>query len=62
MPVDLGAGSTDANVAMQLKIPAIAIAAGGRGTNTHALDESFDTTASVRGTERALLLALALSR
>jgi acetylornithine deacetylase/succinyl-diaminopimelate desuccinylase-like protein len=62
MPVDLGAGSTDANVAMQLKIPAIAIAAGGRGTNTHALDESFDTTGSVRGTERALLLALALSR
>jgi tripeptide aminopeptidase len=62
MPVDLGAGSTDANVAMQLKIPAIAIAAGGRGANIHALDESFDTTGSVRGTERALLLVLALSR
>jgi tripeptide aminopeptidase len=62
MPVDLRAGSTDANMAMQLKIPAIAIAAGGRGTNTHALDETFDTTGSVRGTERVLFLALALSR
>ena len=62
MPVDLREGSTDANVAMQLKIPAIAIGAGGRGTNTHALDETFDTTGSVRGTERALFLALALSR
>ena len=62
MPVDLREGSTDANVAMQLKSPAIAIGAGGRGTNTHALDETFDTTGSVRGTERALFLALALSR
>ena len=62
MPVDLRAGSTDANVAMQLKIPAIAIAAGGRGTNSHALDETFDTTGSVRGTERVLFLAIALSR
>lgn len=62
MPVDLRAGSTDANAAMQLKIPAIAIAAGGRGTDAHALEETFDTTGSVRGTERVLLLALALSR
>ena len=62
MPIDLREASTDANVAMQLKIPAIAIGAGGRGTNSHALDEIFDTTGSVRGTERALLLAMALSR
>ena len=62
MPVALREASTDANVAMQLRIPAIAIGAGGRGTNAHALDETFDTTGSVRGTERALFLTLALSR
>jgi di/tripeptidase len=58
----LTAASTDANAAMQLNIPAIAIGGGGRGMNTHSVDESFDTTGSVRGTERALLLVVALSR
>ena len=62
MAATLREGSTDANVPMQLRIPAIAIGAGGRGTDAHALDEAFDTTGSVRGTERALLLVLALSR
>ena len=57
----LGSGSTDANVPMQLGIPAIAIGAGGRGTGTHSLLEAFDTTGSSRGTARVLLLALALS-
>jgi tripeptide aminopeptidase len=54
--------STDANVPMQLGIPAISIGAGGSGTNTHSLAETFDTTDSVRGTARALLLTIALSR
>jgi acetylornithine deacetylase/succinyl-diaminopimelate desuccinylase-like protein len=58
----LGSGSSDANVPMQLGIPAIAIGAGGRSTGTHSLQETFDSTGSSRGTARALLLAIALSR
>jgi len=54
-------GSTDANLPMQMNIPAIAIGAGGRGFGAHTLQEQFDSTDSVRGTERALLLALTLS-
>jgi len=61
MRARLGEASTDANIAMQLGIPAIAIGAGGRGTGGHTVDEAFDSTGSVRGTERALRLAIALS-
>ncbi len=57
---ELGAGSTDANYPMSLAIPAITIGAGGIGRGAHSLSESFDTTESWRGTERALLLAVAL--
>ena len=62
MTATLAEGSTDANMAMQLNIPAIAIGAGGRGTGAHSLEETFDSTGSSRGTERALLLVIALSR
>jgi acetylornithine deacetylase/succinyl-diaminopimelate desuccinylase-like protein len=61
MRARLGEASTDANMAMQLGIPAIAIGAGGRGSGSHTMDEAFDSTGSVRGTERALRLAIALS-
>ena len=54
-------GSTDANAAMYLNIPAITIDGGGRGAGAHALDESFDTTDSWKGTVRAFLLTLALA-
>ena len=54
--------STDANVAMQMGIPAISIGAGGTGTGAHSVAESFNSTNSVRGTARVLQLALALSR
>jgi tripeptide aminopeptidase len=54
-------GSTDANAAMQRGIPAITIDGGGHGTGSHALDETFDTTDSWRGTARAFLLMLALA-
>ena len=57
----MSAGSTDANYPMSLGIPAITIDGGGRGFGAHALDETFDTTESVRGTERATLLAVALT-
>jgi hypothetical protein len=56
----LGAGSTDANFPMSLKIPAITIGGGGAGSGAHSLSESFDPADSWRGTERALLVAVAL--
>ena len=55
-------GSTDANMAISLGIPGVAIDAGGTATGTHALEETFDTTNSWQGTARAFLLALALSK
>ncbi len=55
-------GSTDSNVPMNLHIPAITISGGGIGTGAHSLNETFDTTDSWRGTQRALLLAIALAR
>jgi len=55
-------GSTDSNVPMNLGIPAITISGGGIGTGAHSLNEAFTTTESWRGTERALLLAVALAR
>ncbi|MCC7415639.1 MAG: M20/M25/M40 family metallo-hydrolase [Acidobacteria bacterium] len=62
LPVSLGASSTDSNVAMNRGIPAITIDGGGDSSGSHALDESYDTTDSWRGTERALLICLALAQ
>ncbi len=59
-PPELGAGSTDANYPMSLRIPAITIGGGGAGRGAHSLAESFDSTESWRGTQRALLVAVAL--
>jgi hypothetical protein len=58
----LDEGSTDSNIAMNMGIPAITIDGGGRGRGAHALDESFDSTNSWQGTQRALLIALALAQ
>ena len=60
--VSLGEGSTDANLPMSLKIPAITIGGGGTSMNAHALNESFDATDSWKGTQNALLLTIALAR
>jgi tripeptide aminopeptidase len=62
LPVVLDEGSTDSNVPMSMGIPAITIDGGGRGTGAHALDETFDSTNSWQGTQRAFLLALALAQ
>ena len=62
LPVSLDEGSTDANLAMSMGIPAITIDGGGSSTGTHSVDETFDSTNSWQGTARALLVALALSR
>jgi tripeptide aminopeptidase len=58
----LDEGSTDSNIPMSLGIPAITIDGGGRGTGAHALEETFDTTDSWQGTQRAVLLAIALAQ
>ena len=58
----LDEGSTDSNIAMNMGIPAITIDGGGRGSGAHALNESFDSTNSWQGTQRALLIALALAQ
>jgi acetylornithine deacetylase/succinyl-diaminopimelate desuccinylase-like protein len=54
--------STDANIPIQLKIPAITIGAGGQGTGPHTRGETFDTADAWRGTQFALLTVIALSR
>src|SRR5438876_1445242 len=59
---DLGEGSTDSNLPMSLKIPAITIGGGGRGREAHALSESYDATDSWMGTQYALLLTIALAQ
>lgn len=62
IPIEWSTGSTDSNVPMSLGIPAITIDGGGEGKDAHALTERFDTTDSWKGTQRAILIALALSR
>ena len=57
----LSEGSTDANVPMNQNIPAITIGGGGSGSGAHSLNETFDSHDSWKGTQRALLLALALA-
>lgn len=62
LPYELDEGSTDSNVPMNLGIPAITIDGGGRGQGSHSLAESFDATDSWQGTQRALLIAIALAQ
>lgn len=57
----LGEGSTDANAPMALGIPAITIGGGGSATGVHSLAEAFETANSWLGTQRALLVTLALA-
>jgi acetylornithine deacetylase/succinyl-diaminopimelate desuccinylase-like protein len=59
---NLQEGSTDANVPMSMNIPAITIGGGGAGSGAHSTRESFNTTDTWRGTERAVLLAIALAQ
>jgi acetylornithine deacetylase/succinyl-diaminopimelate desuccinylase-like protein len=61
LPVSLGEGSTDANLAMSLGLPAITVGGGGQGAGAHSPAESFDTTDSWKGTDRVLLLVIALA-
>ncbi|MGH9765938.1 MAG: M20/M25/M40 family metallo-hydrolase [Blastocatellia bacterium] len=56
----LGSGSTDSNIPISLGVPAITISGGGVGRGAHSLDESFDTTDSHIGAQRALLTVLGI--
>jgi tripeptide aminopeptidase len=58
----IGESSSDANIPLSLKIPAITIGGGGRSWHSHALDESFDVTDAWKATENAVLLAVSLAR
>jgi acetylornithine deacetylase/succinyl-diaminopimelate desuccinylase-like protein len=60
--VSLREGSTDSNVPINLKVPAITIGGGGGGSGAHSPQEFFVTTDSWKGTARALLVAMALAR
>ena len=62
LPLSLDEGSTDSNIPMSMGIPAITIDGGGRGSGAHALNEWFDSANSWQGTQRALLIALALAQ
>ena len=54
--------TTDSNVAMAAGVPAVTLDGGGDGTGGHSLGEVFDSTDSWKGTQRALLLAVALAQ
>lgn len=61
-PVSFAEGSTDSNYPLSLNIPSITIDTGGSGSGVHTLDEAFNTTDAWKGTQRALLLAIALAQ
>jgi tripeptide aminopeptidase len=54
-------GSTDANIGMSLGVPSITIGGGGRSQGAHSPGEYFDSTGSHVGTQRALLVAIAMA-
>ncbi len=55
--------STDSNIPISMKIPAITIDSGGRGGRAHALDEWLDTekTSSLKGMYVAMGILLSLA-
>lgn len=53
--------STDSNIAISLKIPAITLGSGGTSGNSHTLDEWFDPRGRATGLKRALLVILGLA-
>ncbi|HYC50393.1 MAG TPA: M20/M25/M40 family metallo-hydrolase [Gemmatimonadaceae bacterium] len=59
---ELVTASTDANAAMSLGVPAIAIGGGGRGGDTHSRREWFDNTSATAGVERALTIVATMAR
>jgi acetylornithine deacetylase/succinyl-diaminopimelate desuccinylase-like protein len=62
MVPNVSVSSSDANYPTSLRIPSVHIGGGGEGSGIHTPGESFDTTDSWHGTERALLLTIALAQ
>jgi tripeptide aminopeptidase len=58
---DLASASTDANVAIALGIPAIALGAGGKAGNAHLATEWYENTEGALGIVRALLVTVAMA-
>jgi hypothetical protein len=61
LTVPIFPGTTDSNVPMSMGVPAVTLDGGGGGSGGHSPGEVFDSTDSWKGTQRALLLALALT-
>ena len=59
---ELATASTDANAAIAVGVPAIAIGGGGRGGEAHSSHEWFDTRDSSAGVERALAIVATMAR
>jgi acetylornithine deacetylase/succinyl-diaminopimelate desuccinylase-like protein len=59
---ELATASTDANAAMSVGVPAIAIGGGGRGGAAHTSREWFDNTGAPAGVERALTIVATMAR
>jgi tripeptide aminopeptidase len=53
--------STDANIPLSLKIPAVAIGGGGRGGGSHTLNEWYDPSGRELGLKRLFLTTLTLA-
>ena len=62
LPLTFSEGSTDANLPLSLGIPAVTIDAGGRGSGAHTDNETYDATDAWKGTQRAILLTVALAQ
>jgi acetylornithine deacetylase/succinyl-diaminopimelate desuccinylase-like protein len=62
LPVKPFPATTDSNVAMVFGTPAVTLDGGGDGGGGHSVGEYFDSTDSWKGTQRALLLAIALTQ
>jgi acetylornithine deacetylase/succinyl-diaminopimelate desuccinylase-like protein len=58
---ELTSSSTDANVAMSLGIPSIAIGAGGDAGGMHTTDEWYSNKDGAAGIKRLLLLVIAMA-
>jgi len=59
---ELATASTDANAAMGIGAPAIAIGGGGSGGDAHSTREWFDNTGATAGVTRALTVVATMAR
>jgi tripeptide aminopeptidase len=56
----LDQASTDSNIPISLKIPAVTLGAGGTGSSSHTLDEWYDPRGRDAGLKRALVVILGM--